>query len=86
MLSKCANPNCTTPFHYLRDGKLFRWDGVGIADHRPNLTAALHNSKPIRKVEFFWLCGHCASHMTVVFREGTGVTVRPLVSARKAAS
>ena len=31
MLSKCANPACITPFHYLRDGKLFQIDtSVGI--------------------------------------------------------
>jgi hypothetical protein len=83
MLSKCANPNCSTPFHYLRDGKLFRWDGVGITDHRP---APSHASKPNRKVEFFWLCGDCASRMIVVFQQGVGVTVRPLVHTYKAAS
>jgi hypothetical protein len=83
MLSKCADPNCSIPFHYLRDGKLFRWDGVGITDHRP---APSHASKPNRKVEFFWLCGDCASRMIVVFQQGVGVTVRPLVHTYKAAS
>jgi hypothetical protein len=81
MLSKCANPNCSTPFHYLRDGKLFRWDGIGIA-HHPVKPAP----KPNRKVEFFWLCGECASYLTVVFQQGTGVTVRPLGRIHKAAS
>jgi hypothetical protein len=83
MLSKCANPNCSTPFHYLRDGKLFRWDGVGVTHHP---AAAAHAIKPSRKVEFFWLCGNCAPRMTVVFREGMGITVRPLTRAYKAAS
>jgi hypothetical protein len=83
MLSKCANPNCSTPFRYLRDGKLFRWDGVGITHHRE---AAPHKSKPNRKVEFFWLCESCASRMIVVFQEGVGVTVRPLARIHKAAS
>jgi hypothetical protein len=84
MLSKCANPNCSAPFLYFREGKLFRWDGLEIAEH-PEMATASHR-KPIRKAEFFWLCGNCASHMTVVFREDIGFTVRPLVPARKAAS
>ncbi|HYA24363.1 MAG TPA: hypothetical protein VEF05_09390 [Terriglobales bacterium] len=83
MLSKCANPNCSTPFHYLRDGKLFRWDGVGIVRHP---AAPSQAPKPNRKVEFFWLCGKCATRMIVVFQEGVGVTVRPLVRSHKAAS
>jgi hypothetical protein len=83
MLSKCANPNCSTPFHYLRDGKLFRWDGVGIVHHPVGPSPA---RKPSRKVEFFWLCGVCASHLTVVFLQGVGVTVRPLARVHKAAS
>ena len=24
MVSKCANPACSTPFHYLREGKIFK--------------------------------------------------------------
>jgi len=83
MLSKCVNPNCSAPFHYLRDGKLFRWDGIGITHH---LEALSHNNKPNRKVEFFWLCESCASRLTVVFQEGVGVTVRPLARIHKAAS
>jgi hypothetical protein len=84
MLSKCANPNCSNRFLYFRDGKLFRWDGLEITEH-PHLVKATHG-KPIRKAEFFWLCGNCATCMTVVFRQGTGVTVRPIVRTRKAAS
>jgi hypothetical protein len=84
MLSKCVNPNCSAPFLYFRDGKLFRWDGLGVTDHPQLPTVSI--GKPIRKAEFFWLCGSCAAHMTVVFRQGIGVTVRPLVRARKAAS
>ena|SRR5579871_4823171 len=30
MLSKCANPACTKPFHYLRDGRLYE---VEIGPH-----------------------------------------------------
>ena len=36
MISKCANPNCSTPFHYLRDGKVFR---VDLNDDNENLNS-----------------------------------------------
>lgn len=84
MLSKCANPNCSTVFLYFRNGKLFRWDGSEISQ-RPQLANVTHR-KPVRKPEFFWLCGNCSTRMTVVFREGTGVTVRPIVRTHKVAS
>lgn len=83
MVSKCANPNCSAPFLYLREGKLFRWDGV--AAERPSNVVPL-SRKPNHKTEFFWLCGNCASHMTVVFRQGSGFRVVPLVRVHKAAS
>jgi hypothetical protein len=86
MLSKCVNPNCSTPFVYLRDGKLFRWDGWGISHHEPDITTSSASGKPTRKLEYFWLCGDCAASMTVVFREGIGVTVRTFAKAYQAVS
>lgn len=86
MLSKCANPNCSAPFLYLRSGKLFRWDGIEMTHHDSKAPAASVAKKTARKVEFFWLCGNCAPHMTVVFHEGHGITVRPLRRVHKEAS
>jgi hypothetical protein len=83
MLSKCANPDCSNRFLHLHEGKLFRWDGREILQH-PHFKTDL--SKPSRKLEFFWLCSDCCRWMTLVFRVGTGVTVRPLVRVQKAAS
>jgi hypothetical protein len=84
MLSKCANPNCSKRFIYFREGKLFRWDGLGTIEH-PQLVKGTQG-KPARKTEFFWLCGNCATSVTVVFRKGSGVTVRPIERTHKAAS
>ena len=83
MLSKCANPACTTPFHYLRDGKLFQIETApepetGIA---PKL---LMKSKQPHRIEFFWLCSQCASTMTLAFQRGKGVVTVPLPVARHA--
>ena len=77
MLSKCANPECTAPFHYLRDGKLFQIVTSAVTPHSegPQL---LDSSKPLHRVEFFWLCGPCSSTMTLAFQRGKGVITVPL--------
>jgi hypothetical protein len=60
------NPGCSAPFRYLRDGRLFnleipvRPDGEGRAC----------------RVERFWLCGECASSLTVVLKDKSA-TVEP---------
>jgi len=72
MISKCANPQCSAPFRYLRDGKLFR------VDHDAD--------KPWHRMEHFWLCGRCAATMTLVAERGEGVTAVPLSSVLRKAS
>lgn len=72
MLSKCANPACSTPFRYLREGKLFE-----IESDRPIETAGGF-SKPVRRIEFFWLCGECSAELTVVNDHEKGVVTVPI--------
>ena len=85
MLSKCANPTCTTPFHYLRDGKLFQID-TSFGD--PQMAGTLLVAEPKRphRIEFFWLCAECSSTMTLAFQRGKGVVMVPLAAARQAAA
>ncbi len=83
MLSKCANPDCSAPFHYLREGKLFQIDNERSG---PRLVT---DKRPARKVEYFWLCGDCASSMTLALHRIKGVIAIPLPGralARAAAS
>jgi len=80
MLSKCANPACTSLFLYLHQGKLFRMDSGG---HEP--VSSPFRGNPHR-VEFFWLCDECAAHMTVIFEQGRGLVVQPFGSMPPAAS
>ena len=80
MLSKCANPVCTTPFHYLRDGKLFQIDTSLGNPQRVGPQLVAEAGKPHR-VEFFWLCAECASTMTLAFQPGKGVVMVPLPGA-----
>jgi hypothetical protein len=70
MISKCANPECSAPFRYLRDGKLFRvnWGLLESASAAQN-----DSDKPWHRLEHFWLCGRCAATMTLVAEKGKGV-------------
>ena len=87
MVSKCANPGCSTPFRYLHEGKLFRIE-TPMLD--PPLAGSLHHPRSVkmvpRSVEFYWLCSACSTVMTLVFKPGVGVTATPLPPVLPAAS
>lgn len=73
MLNKCANPSCSTPLVYLREGKIFRME-------QPQEPQPEGNSGPRKKalparVEHFWLCGPCSAEMTLVYDRTAGVRV-----------
>jgi hypothetical protein len=75
MLSKCANPACSQPFRYLRDGKLFEIDSRDDFE-RP----AAGERKAVRRVEFFWLCGDCSAEFTIINDKDRGVITVPIVA------
>ncbi len=81
MLSKCANPACSTPFQYLREGKLYQ------IELSPTEEGGLHlvRRRPGRKVEHFWLCGPCSARMTLAYQRGKGVITLPLPGSVRAA-
>ncbi len=86
MISKCANPTCSTPFHYLRDGKVFRVD-VNESDN-PNSPFLLNGKKAPRRTEHFWLCGVCSRTLSLIFDKQKGITVvdKGHLSVRRAAA
>jgi len=78
MLSKCANPECSAPFQYLHQGKLFELQTAPI---NSDVTAP----KPPQKVERYWLCSRCTSTMTLAVNRDNQVRVirlrKPALSA-----
>ena len=74
MLSKCANPSCSKPLIYLREGKIFMLEARLEKPSGPNQRKAPGN---VRQIEHFWLCGACSSQMTLVFDKVHGIQVRP---------
>jgi hypothetical protein len=67
------------PLGYLRDGRLFQFEvkpkfansGELSKDQGPSATERL-----VRKVSHFWLCGKCASTLTLAFDALKGVVVQ----------
>ena len=76
MVSKCANPGCGAPFRYFHKGKLFRLDKQTGYERRGLLGDERGAKKPMRRVEFYWLCDDCAKNMTLTFDQTSGVSVR----------
>jgi hypothetical protein len=73
MLAKCANPSCSTPLVYLREGKIFMVESTqpqinesGVVSIRPKASS---------RVEHFWLCGPCSSYMTLTYDRERGLEV-----------
>ncbi len=81
MVSKCANPECSASFLYFHRGLVFRVETEGRLDRRRDLGNEQGTSKPLRRIEFYWLCGDCARKLTLAFDKTTGVSVRPRASA-----
>ena len=94
MVSKCANPACSTPFHYLREGKIFRVEVEVprplVSQNDPRTANGSKNPflvgarKPMLKLEHFWLCGPCSQSMSLLFEKNSGVSVVPKIRAHAA--
>jgi hypothetical protein len=76
MLSKCANPGCSASYRYFHNGQLFRIEiPAKQSSHSPDDENGMR--KPLRRLEFFWLCDDCAPKWTLAFDQSAGISVRP---------
>ena len=80
MVSKCANPECSVPFRYFHQGKLFRFESEAGPERRRAMGSEDGNRKQMHRLQFYWLCEGCAVKMTLVSADG-GVSVRPHLAA-----
>jgi hypothetical protein len=86
MVSKCANPDCSATFRYFHTGKLFQMECIAGLDRRRGMGQDPAYGKPLRRLEFYWLCEECAQRMTLTFDKENGVEVRPKSVAASAAA
>ena len=80
MTSRCANPACAIPLRNLRDGRLFQFEvrpKFPIPDQLRENQGPSAAARLVRKVSHFWLCGKCASTLTLAFDALKGVVVKP---------
>jgi len=80
MMSKCANPTCSSVFRYLRDGKLFQVPAG--ASPRATTMGPKDSPKQPARDEFFWLCGNCSKDLTIVVDPVAGVRTVPRIDTR----
>ena len=84
MTSHCANPSCAIPVRYLNAGRLFQFE-VKLQDAAeaqvPDKSDSTLRRRLARKVSHFWLCGKCASNLTLAFDAFRGVVIQPRSSA-----
>ena len=75
MLHKCANPNCSSPFRKLSQGKLFLVDAQPL--EASEAARARWRGQPPNRIEYYWLCDQCAFAMTLSYEKGRGVVAVP---------
>ena len=83
MISHCANPDCRLPFHYLRGGRLYRFDIRHPSTPCSDVPNAICNTNPSHATVFFWLCEQCSSQYSLRFNIRTGISLISPNSARK---
>ncbi len=75
MVSKCANPECSARFHYLRDGKVFQLE---VEQNRGSEPRPVSGQRAVHHIEHFWLCSACAQTMTLTVEKDKGVVATPI--------
>jgi hypothetical protein len=75
MLAYCANEGCKRPLHSFSEGRLFQFEVVSISVAASDEKCAPFDEHPERQTLHLWLCGRCASTMTLVLEPARGVTV-----------
>jgi hypothetical protein len=83
MLAYCANPSCYTPLHSFAEGRLFQFEVVSISVAANDDTSEPFDEKPERQTAQFWLCGNCASSMTLTLEPMRGLKLVPIGDAKR---
>ena len=76
-MARCINENCNLPLRSLSEGRLFQFEIISISLAASDEGAAPFDEKPHRETVHFWLCGSCASTMTLVLEPARGLKLVP---------
>lgn len=83
MLAYCANEGCNRPLHSFSEGRLFQFEVVSISVAASDEKCAPFDEHPERQTLHLWLCGRCASSMTLVLEPARGVKVASIEERSK---
>lgn len=78
MVSHCANPDCKVPFHYLKGGRLYRFEINTPQMPCADVPNAICSEKPSRATVYFWMCMDCCRRFALKFTPCAGVELVPL--------
>jgi len=78
MLAHCRNENCKRTLHSFAEGRLFQFEVISISLAASDEKSAPFDEKPQRETLHFWLCGRCASKMTLVLEPARGLRLMSL--------
>jgi len=81
MISHCVNPDCAMPFHYLRGGRLYRFEIRSPQFPCKDVPNAICSTKPSAASVFFWLCETCSHRFSINFHASSGVSLNPRAAA-----
>jgi hypothetical protein len=73
MLARCINESCKRPLHSFSEGRLFQFEVVSISLAASDESSAPFDEKPQRETVHFWLCGRCATTMSLVLEPARGL-------------
>jgi len=73
MLARCVNESCKRPLYSFSEGRLFQFEVVSISLAASDEGSAPFDEKPQRETVHFWLCGRCASTMSLVLEPARGL-------------
>jgi hypothetical protein len=73
MLARCVNESCKHALYSFSEGRLFQFEVVSISLAASDEGSAPFDEKPQRETVHFWLCGRCASSMSLVLEPARGL-------------
>lgn len=85
MISHCANPECGAPFHYLRGGRLYRFEVNSPPGAWREVPNAITTLRPPRATVYFWLCDECSATYSLKFSPRRGLVLGRLVKGLRPA-
>jgi len=78
MVAHCVNPSCGTQLHSFAEGRLFQFEVVSISVSAADDSNAPFDEEPKSQTAQFWLCGRCATNLSLVLEPTSGLRIVPL--------